>query len=148
MNILLLYATYSGGTEVAAGEVETKLASKGHAVTKKNPKETSAEEINAADLTLLCTPTWDFEGKEGMPHEDFNTFIETHKGTQFGGKKFAILGLGDSSYTKFTGSVDILEEFVKTVGGMLAQPSLRIDGFFFDQTKHTEEVQKWADTLG
>ncbi len=148
MNVLIAYATYSGGTETAAHIVEETLKGKSHTVTMKNPKDVSPGDVNTADLTVLCTPTWDFEGAEGQPHEDYNQMRENFKNSKLDGKKFSILSLGDSSYAKFCGSADVLEDFVKTAGAVLAVPSLKIDGFFYDQNTHTETIKKWADSLG
>jgi flavodoxin I len=147
MKILILYATYTGGTETAAQTVSETLSSNGHTITLKVVTEANSDEFNSYDVILMCTPTWDFNGKEGQPHEDFISFIEKLKEKDFSGIKFAILGLGDSSYTHFCGSVDVLENFVKETKSTLLCPSLRVDGYFYDQEKNTNLIKDWTNKI-
>jgi flavodoxin I len=148
MKTLIIFATYSGGTDAATAIISDTLKTKGHSVTVKNPPQVSPDEFGNFDLIVLATPTWDMNGNDGQPHEDFFPLMEKTKGKPFAGKKFAIMGLGDSSYPKFCGSVDVLEAFVKDVQGTLATPSLRIDGFFYNQETHTKNIKEWAGKLG
>lgn len=147
MNILLLFATYSGSTEAASQIVLTNLKNKGHHVDVKTPTQINPKDFNNFDLMIFCTPTWDYNGMEGQPHEDFVHFMEQSNDGISENKKFAIMGLGDSSYHKFCGSVDVLEEYVKKIKGNLIVPSLRIDGFFYDQTKNENLIQTWSEKL-
>jgi flavodoxin I len=148
MKILILYATYSGGTQTASQIVIDTLKIKNHELTSKVPSEINSNEFNNYDLVVMCTPTWDFNGKEGQPHEDFMSFMEKCKGKTWENTSFAIMGLGDSSYTHFCGSVDVLESFVTQIKGKLLIPSLRIDGFFYDQQKNSELIKKWTESIG
>jgi flavodoxin I len=147
MKLLILYATYSGSTQQASQIVKDTLLSKGHEVVLKLTADTKPAELSEYDGIILCTPTWDYDGKEGMPHEDYMTFMEACAGSVWPGKSFAILGLGDSSYSHFCGSVDHLEEFVKKVQGTLIHDSLRIDGFFFDQETNTTRIRDWSEAV-
>ncbi len=146
MRILQLFATYSGSTQ-AASEILSQELTSHHTVRVKSPGDVKPDEIKTYDVVIFCTPTWDLNGLEGQPHELFIEFIHKAKGVSFTGTKFAVMGLGDSSYTHFCGSVDVLEGFIKSAGGTLIIPSLRIDGFFYNQEKHTESIKKWAHTL-
>lgn len=92
-------------------------------------------------------PSWDYEGLEGQPHPDYKQFMEASKGKKLDGNKFAVLGLGDSSYTYFCGAVSHLENFVKELGGMLITDSLKIDGFYLDQVNNSQKLAEWADSL-
>ena len=147
MKILVVYATNSGGTQLASDLVNEALSKKNHEVMVKEVRETKADEFAGFDLVILASPSWDYEGLEGQPHPDFRQFIDDSKGKTFSGKKFAVLGLGDSSYTYFCGAVTHLEQFVKETGGNLAVPSLKIDGFYLDQAGNSEKIQTWADSL-
>ncbi len=147
MQILLVYATNSGTTMMTAQAVADKLTAAGHQVTIKQVMETSPDDIKTAPAVVLGSPSWDFNGMEGMPHEDYVPLIEKLKSMPLDEKPFAIFGLGDSSYTHFCGAVDHLEELVKTVKGKLVTPSLRIDKYFSDQSKHMEAINAWADVL-
>lgn len=146
MKVLLAFATNSGGTYIASGIVETELKKANHEVTVKKIDAVDVNEFTQYDLILLAAPTWFVNKQDGMPQDQMNTFIELNKEKSFPGKKFAVFGLGDSSYTKFCGVVDHLEAFVKNIKGELITASLRVDGFYFNP-KNSELVAEWARKL-
>lgn len=145
MNILLVYATNSGGTQIASQIVTKALTKKNHLVIVKQASETTPQDLGQYDVIILGSPTWDYGGLEGQPHADFIALMEKCKGITAENKLFAIFGLGDSSYTHFCGAVDHLEEFVKSLKGKRIVDSLKIDGFFFDQKKNTELLKSWTE---
>ena len=147
MNVLIVYATNSGTTMTAAQTINDKLVAKGHAVTLKEVRDTVPEDFNAPQAILLGSPSWDFEGKEGMPHEDWLPLMEKLKTTTQENKPFAVFGLGDSSYKHFCGAVDHMEELVTAMKGKLVIPSLRIDKFYSDQTGNMDKINAWADSV-
>ncbi len=147
MNILLVYATNSGTTMSTAQAVNDKLVAKGYAVTMKEARDCSEADFSSPDAIVIGSPSWDFEGHEGMPHEDWLPLMEKLKTQTLENKKFAVFGLGDSSYKHFCGAVDHMEELVKTVKGTLVVPSLRVDKFYSDQTGNMDKINAWADSL-
>ena len=147
MNVLIVYATNSGTTMTAAQTVNDKLVAKGHTVTLKEVRDTTVEDFNAPQAILLGSPSWDFEGKEGMPHEDWIPLMEKLKTTTQENKPFAVFGLGDSSYKHFCGAVDHMEELVTAMKGKLVTASLRIDKFYSDQTGNMDKINAWADSV-
>ena len=147
MNIFLVFATNSGATDMVSQIVEQELTAKGHTVTRKQVRDANPDEFTNFEVILLASPSWDFDGKEGMPHEDYVPFMDKAKGKTFENKPFAVFGLGDSSYTHFCGAVDHLEEFVKSLKGKLVVESIRIDGFYYRQDVHTQAVKEWAEKL-
>ncbi len=147
MNVLLVFATNSGTTMTTAQTINDKLVAAGHQVTMKEARDATPEEFGAPQAVVIGSPSWDFEGHEGMPHEDWLPLMEKLKTMSFENKPFAIFGLGDSSYKHFCGAVDHLEELVKTMKGKLVVPSLRIDKFYSDQTGNMDKINAWADQL-
>lgn len=147
MNILLLYATNSGGTQQASQMVATVLQEKGHTVTVKNPKESNVDEVSGADLVVFASPSWDYQDKEGQPHEDFFLLLQSLEGKTMEGKSFAVLGLGDSSYAHFCGAVDEFEKVIQNVKGKLAVPSLKIDGYYLHMDESNQATTDWASKL-
>lgn len=146
MNILLLYATNSGGTEMAASTIVTQL-SNGHTVEMKRVVDAAPESMNNFDLIVLGSPSWDYDGKEGQPHDDFWTFKKSAEGKVPEGKKFAIFGLGDTSYKIFTGAVDELEKWVEEWKGTKIVDSLRMDKFFYNQAENTQKLEEWTKKI-
>jgi len=62
MNILLVYATNSGGTQLASQIVQEHLMSQNLQVTMKEVRDTQPEELTDADAVILASSTWDYEG--------------------------------------------------------------------------------------
>lgn len=146
MNILLVFATNSGGTAAAATMIADQLTGKRHAVTIKEAKVAGPDDLTAASFVILGSPSWDYNGMEGQPLPEMAEFINRCKDIQLEGKPFAIFGLGDSSYTYFCGAVTYLEAFVKRTGGTLIVPSLTVDGFYM-KPEASENITTWANTL-
>lgn len=151
MHVLIAYATNSSGTLVTSVVIAQVLKNAGHQVTHKDIREVNPLDLSHFDVIVFGSPSWDYESPEGrlegQPHEFFRKFIKNAEGVSLPEKKFAIFGLGDTAYIKFTGAVDHLEAFVKKMGGKLVIPSLRIDGFYFNQPENEKKAAMWADNL-
>jgi flavodoxin len=147
MKVIIIYATYSGSTELVSANIEEALKVKGYEVTRKHVADTTFDDLQDYDLRIFASPSWDIHGHQGMPHEKFVTFIESAKGKTLQGKKFAVIGLGDTNYPIFTGAVDHLEEFVKELQGELIVKSHRIDGYYFDQHNADDGVIAWINEI-
>jgi flavodoxin I len=146
MKILLAYATNSGGTFLA-GRIIREILQKKHAVQMKKIDITNPQEFNEYDLVIFGSPSWDFGGVQGQPHETFLQFMAKNKEINLEGKNFAVFGCGDHSYTYFCGGVDNLEKFIKEAKGKLIIKSLKIDGYFFNLNKNARSVKNWAEKL-
>src|SRR3989338_8861315 len=132
MKILLVFATNSGGTQLASQIVAETLTKNNHQVTVKEVREVSPADFAAYDLIILAFPSWDYEGLEGQPHPDYRPFMEGIKDQKFTGKKFAVVGLGD---------------FIKNIGGTLLIDSIKIDGFYLDQATNSQKLDMWTQNL-
>lgn len=147
MKILIVYATYSGSTQAAGEFLSQILINSKHQVAMKPVSEISFENILNYDLCVFASPSWDFEGKEGQPHQDFIDFINKSKDKKITGKSCAIMGLGDSSYAHFCGAVPIIEDFIKNTGGILKVESLKIDGYLYNTEDNNKKISEWAKKL-
>lgn len=147
MNILLAYATYSGGTQTASDFLNQTLTGMGHTVTVKMISEITFEDTLNYDLRIFASPSWDNDGLEGQPHIDFVTFIKSSESKKFEGKPCAVFGLGDSSYGHFCGAVDIIQDFVKKAEGNLIVEPLKIDGYLFNMDANNALLKDWASKL-
>lgn len=74
-------------------------------------------------------------------------FTKKLRGVSLRGQKFAVFGLGDSTYTHFASSVDHLLEFITSDDGALVGLPLRIDAFFLRQQENESIIRKWAKSL-
>ena len=146
MNILILYASYSGGTMQAAQIIHDAIVNKGATATMKLFSEAKPAELDEYDVIVLGSPSWNVDGKEGQPHEDCTAFMQLCADKTIA-KSFAVFGLGDESYEYYCGAVSHLETFIQSVHGTIKQPSLKINGFFFDLEGNTKLLQEWAQKL-
>lgn len=146
MDILLVYATNSGGTAQTATIIADTLKGKGHSVTMKEAKDAEKTDATKTECIILGSSSWDYNGLEGQPLPEMAEFIDRCKDIQLEGKPCAVFGLGDSSYTYFCGAVTYLEAFVKRAKGTLVLPSLKVDGFYM-KPEAGEQITKWADAL-
>ena len=145
--MLLIYASYSSGTATASERVEKILLAKGIQVTRKLVSLVGVQEVDQFDCVIFASPSWMVNSKEGQPHEFYQKFFNNAASLSLAGKKVAVLGLGDTSYMTFCGAVDVLEAFVKEHHGTLIVPSLKVDGFYYDQQTNMKLVEDWANTL-
>jgi flavodoxin I len=144
MNILLLYATNSGSTEMAANEVMNHLSSASHQVTLKKIIEANNDDIQNAHLVVLGSPSWDHENKEGQPHDDFFSWKEHVDTSKFANKPVAIFGCGDSSYQIFCGAVDELTKWVSEWGAKPVVEPLKMDKYYYQLAQNQELIRQWV----
>jgi len=140
--ILIVYGSTTGNTENAAQMIEKVLLSKGLDLTIKDVSFISPKEIIDYDLLIMGSSTW---GEDEIElQDDFSVFYDDMENAGISGKKVAVFGCGDSSYTYFCGAVDAIEDKVKELGGQLVVDSLKIDG---DPDDAKAEIENWANEI-
>lgn len=147
MQILLLYATYSSGTRSASEIVAEVLTAHGHTVRRKEIKDANPQDLSTQDLTILASPSWWNDNKDGQPHHHFLSFMKKCETSSGENKKFAVFGLGDSSYAHFCGAVDELVGFVTRLKGELIIEPLCIDSYYFAEEKNIDLLKNWVNKL-
>lgn len=147
MHILLAYATYSNSTFTAVHTLAEELTQRGHTCEIILARDVQTPQIEQTDVVLLASPSWDYSGQQGMPHEDYEVFRKNVGSTTFPGKKFAIMGLGDTNYTYFCGAVGHIEEMVTELQGQLVIESLKLDQFYIYEQENTVKIKQWAAQL-
>lgn len=151
MNILIVYGTNSSATYNVVESVGNILTVAGHHVTVQHARDTVPSKLSEpADCLILASCTWErftAEGKrlEGELQQHMYSLVEAAKVPA--GRRFAVIGLGDSSYTEFCAAADHLESAIERWSGKLIVPTLRIDGYFFDLEKNRAQVTTWAEAL-
>jgi flavodoxin len=148
MNILIAYASNSGGTKDVADRIGALCASEGHRVSVMCADRVDPTAIGQSDLTIFGSCTWELITKErrfeGQLHEQFIKLREVLKGKQYPGKRFAVLGLGDTSYSHFCIAANHLEALVKQLQGIQIGPTLRIDKYFYHLDENRQRVDQWV----
>lgn len=148
MKFLIVYATNSGGTKEVAELIEKDCRAAGHAVVVKSAEYTEPADLQGYDCVLLGSCTWEhFVQKkhfEGGLQEHMAALRDKLKGADLSGKKFALFGLGDSSYTNFCSAANHLEALVKQTHGTQVAATLRVDGYFYDLPKNRALIRDWT----
>lgn len=135
---LVVYGSTTGNTETVAEYVTKTLEDEGMLVDLKNVTDVSISNLgDGYDLVLFGSSTWGDDEIELQ--EDFQSLYDDLDQSNLTGKKVAVFGCGDSSYTHFCGAVDAIEEKVGQLGANLLVSPLKIDG---DPEK--EEAVSWA----
>lgn len=147
MNILVVYATYSSGTETATNSIQQWLEENGYSVLIKNALDTSPQDLLDQDLIVLGSPSWMVDKKDGQPHDNFFQLMNKCSDLKLNNKSFAVFGLGDTAFAHFCGAVDVLENFMKKRGGKQIIDSLKIDSFYFEEEKNEILLQQWLEKL-
>ena len=92
MNILLVFATNSGTTQTVAQMISDALTAAGHAITVKEARVTAPEDFTGAQFVIMGSPSWDFDGNEGFPHEDLIALMDKMKGASVT-KPFSLIAI-------------------------------------------------------
>jgi flavodoxin I len=143
MKTLLIYATNTGSTLEVANYITSKFKENNQEIKVEDARNITPETFNDYDLCLLGAPTWG----DGELLESFSRALEKFAGKKFPGKKFAVFGLGDSTYAHFCGAADHLENFVKQVEGKLIAPTLKIDNYYFNQQQESPKISEWVKKI-
>ena len=140
---LIIYGSTTGNTENVAKQIGKVLTQGGHEVCLQDVRNAKVEELgNGYDVTVLGSSTWGDAEIEFQ--EDFAPFFDDMDKADLKGKKVAVFGCGDSSYTFFCGAVDSLQEKVEAMGGLIVNDPLKIDG---DPGDASGDIDSWAKEI-
>ncbi|HNQ30999.1 MAG TPA: flavodoxin family protein [Candidatus Woesebacteria bacterium] len=141
MKILIAFATLSGNTQMVSEHVADHLKGLSHDVTIMSQDELEPTQMNEYELVFLSSSTWG-DGEPNPTSEVFMEKLKTHT-EPFGAVKFAVFGLGDSSYAHYCGIVDRFEELLKEKGKAPIVESFKIDGYPEDEV--LAQANAWAE---
>lgn len=140
-NTLIVFGSTTGNTEGVAESVAKVFTAKSLPVDIKNASDVTADKVaEGYDMVLFGCSTWGDEDIELQ--DDFIPLYENLEQAGLEGKKVAVFGCGDSSYTHFCGAVDAIEEKAQQLGASIVMNSLKIDGDPDDG-----EVAQWAEEV-
>lgn len=98
--LTILYGSESGNSENLASQSAKLAKQKGFKAKILNMSDTTPQKVAEADNLLVIVSTWG----EGDPPEtalDFYAAFMSEEAPKFEGTRFAVLGLGDTSYEHF-----------------------------------------------
>lgn len=143
-SVLILYGSTTGNTAYTAEVLERILAGAGNKVTLADAAQSKTDGIcDKYDAVLLGCSTWGDEEIELQ--DDFIPVFDSLEETGIKGKKTAVFGCGDSSYTYFCGAVDSIERKLGEIGVTLMADGLKIDG---DPHTAKDDIEAWARDVG
>ncbi len=151
MKLLIVYATNSGGTKEVAELIARDCISAGHTAELKSAEYTTPDDLNGYDCVVLGSCTWEritpTKHFEGQLQQHMAVLRDKLRGVDLSGRKLAIFGLGDSSYTNFCIAANHLEVLVKESKATQAGPTLRVDSYFFDLENNRKKITDWTRTM-
>lgn len=107
----IVYASLTGNTEEVAEILKNEFTSKGIDVTSDEISSVSPGVFADADICVIATYTW---GDGDLPDEAID-FYEELAVPDLKGKKYGVIGTGDTSYELFCKSAhDFDDQFAKT----------------------------------
>ena len=146
MKIHIAYATHTGSTLYAAKELLAALADS-HEVVMKTANETSLDDLQSAEVILIGSSSWDWQGNRGYPLAEMMGFLGRVAAFDFSAKKVALFGCGDRDFEHFCGALDVIWDGLETAGAKYLVEHLRLNRYFMDEIGNQDLVRGWAGTL-
>ena len=138
----IIYASTSGHTEYVIKKVQEYWNDS--AATRVELAQ--PDDLQRGDALLLASSTWNTGGIEGQLNPHMDAFVYGRaKDINFNGKRVIVIGLGDHRSRYTCAAADKLAEFVKSHGGTLIEPVLRIINEPFGQE---DAVTNWMKKVG
>ncbi|AIF44219.1 flavodoxin [Virgibacillus sp. SK37] len=124
-NLLIIYASSTGNTELMADAIEAYLRKKDHQVVSKtfDYDPINVEDLLLYDGILIGTYTWD-DGE--LPYE-VEDFYEELEDVDLTGKPVGVFGSADSFYDTFGGAIDLLADRLQSRGAVLLDDRIKVD---------------------
>jgi len=138
------YGSQTGNARRLASEAAEALKSSGRSVKLASLADTRPRDLRQLEQALFVVST---QG-DGEPAEDCRDFFEAlgaDRAPDLSGLKFAVLGLGDSSYPQFCATGKELDLRLEVLGGGRLQPRLDAD---LDYARAASQwLQSWQEQL-
>lgn len=116
LRVAVISASQTGNARKVAAELQQRLAAAGVNAVHAAAADYKPKNIAGEQLALLVTST---QGEGEPPEEALSLYklLSGKKAPQLSGLKFAVLGLGDSSYPMFCGAGKSFDELLAKLGG-------------------------------
>jgi flavodoxin short chain len=138
---LIVFGSTTGNTATVARQIGHIFTQEGIDVRIQNVRTTKTEEVGRSfDITLLGASSRGNIDTIAF-QEDFAPFYEDIRKADIKNKKVAFFGCGDSTREYFCGAVDLLQEKIGDLGGIVVNEPLRVDG---DPQAALATIIQWA----
>ena len=116
LRVAVISASQTGNARKVAAELQQRLAAAGVNAVHAAAADYKPKNIAGEQLVLLVTST---QGEGEPPEEELSLYklLSGKKAPKLSGLKFAVLGLGDSSYPMFCGAGKSFDELLAKLGG-------------------------------
>ncbi|MFH5185883.1 flavodoxin [Paenibacillus sp. TAB 01] len=121
--VLIVFASMTGNTEEMAEAIRDGVRDAGIEPEFKSALDASGSELTEYDGILLGAYTW---GDGDLPDE-FLDFYDEMDGLDLTGKKAAVFGSCDSSYSSYGAAVDTIIEKLKELGAEVVLEGLKVE---------------------
>lgn len=124
-NVLILYVSSTGNTEIMAETIAGYLEYKEHDVHIKafDFDPIDVKELEKYDLILIGTHSSD-DGQIPFEAEDFYDELDE---ANLKGRLFGVFGSGDTVYDEFCLSIDLMGDKLEHLGAILIPERLKVD---------------------
>jgi len=124
-NVLMIYASQTGNTEMITDIISDNLEELGHQVEIKSFDfdDIDVDTLTDYDAILVGTYTWD-DGE--LPYE-VEFFYEDLEDTDITGLLFGVYGSADSFYDTFGLAIDLVADRATNLGANVIEERLKID---------------------
>lgn len=142
---LIVFGSTTGNTATVARQIGHIFTQEGIDVRIQDVRTTKTEEVGRSfDITLLGASSRGNIDTIAF-QEDFAPFYEDIRKADIKNKKVALFGCGDSTREYFCGAVDLLQEKIGDLGGIVVNEPLRVDG---DPQAALATIIQWALDAG
>ncbi len=116
LRVAVISASQTGNARAVAEQLQQKLAAAGVNATHTAAADYKPKNLAAERLVLLVTST---QGEGEPPEEALSLYklLSGKKAPKLAGLRFAVLGLGDSSYPLFCGAARDFDRLLADLGG-------------------------------
>ncbi|MBP1992452.1 flavodoxin [Paenibacillus eucommiae] len=122
-NIIIVFASMTGNTEEIADAIAEGIRAEGIEPVVKSVLDTNVSELSDYEGILLGAYTW---GDGDLPDE-FLDFYDEMDDLDLHGRKAAVFGSADSSYSEYGAAVDILIRKLQELGAENVLEGMKIE---------------------
>lgn len=137
--VLIVYGSTTGNTEALAEIIGRGISDAGHEAKVVNAADVAAPGLcDGWDMVLFGCSAWGDD--EVILQDDFQSLYDEFDQINAKGKKTAAFATGDTNFTLFCGSVDVIQDRLEELGAEIVAEGLKIDG---QAQSDQPEVQNW-----